>query len=459
MVATVLGERYDGVAGESPPLLLERGHSGQWCWGPPGRRDAEVAEVDSGSLSVIVRRMDKIRDEFIAELFDMMRTEIQGLNYDARMIDLWRASLTENFVAAVHYLDRDEPTSLIEAPAAALAYARAAAQRDIPLAPLVRAHRLGHARFVEVAMEYVSVLPAEQQVPTIIKLVNRSSRLIDMVADQLIVAYEQEHDRWVSRRGGLQQRWVSELLAGGPVDVRRAEKALGYRLDGLHLAAVLWVDMAVRTRDVVALFDEVRSLVAAEVGPRSLMVPTDDRETRLWFSPASGRTLDLARARAAFESARIKAHLALGRVEEGLSGFRASLKQAERVKTVALAGGGHEGARVFFYDDVAAIALMAGDVDGLRRFVTDVLGELAVDDERNEWLRETLREFLARNRSYVATAEAMILHRNTIQYRVTQAMELCGRSLDDPDAVLKVQIALEACRWMAPVVLHAPKRS
>ena len=69
-------------------------------------------------------------------------------------------------------------------------------------------------------------------------------------------------------------------------------------------------------------------------------------------------------------------------------------------------------------------------------------------------LRETLREFLARNRSYVATADAMILHRNTIQYRVGQAMELCGGSFDDPDAVFEVQTALEVCRWMAPAVLR-----
>jgi DNA-binding PucR family transcriptional regulator len=98
--------------------------------------------------------------------------------------------------------------------------------------------------------------------------------------------------------------------------------------------------------------------------------------------------------------------------------------------------------------------LISGDVKDLGRFVTDVLGDLSVDDERNEWLRETLREFLARNRSYVATADAMTLHCNTIQYRVTQAMELCGQSFDDPDAVFRVQTALEVCRWMAPGVLR-----
>lgn len=414
-----------------------------------------MAEVDGAPLSVIVRRMDKIRDEFIAELFEMMRGEIQGLDYDTRMIDLWRASITENVVAAIHYLDRDDPTSLLEAPAAALAYARAAAQRDIPLAPLVRAHRLGHARFLEVAMQYVSALEPAQQVPTIIELVNRGARMVDLVADQMIVAYEEEHDRWLSRRSGLQQRWIGEVLAGTPIDVPRAEKALRYPLDGSHIAAVAWVDAAVPTADVAAVFDQVLSLVAAELGPArgSLMVPTDDREARLWFSPM--RALEPSHLRTSFAAAAVPAHLAVGRVEDGLRGFRASLKQAERVKAVAQAGSGRLSDRVIFYRDITPIALMASDVEELRRFVTDVLGDLGVDDQRSEWLRETLREFLARNRSYVATADAMILHRNTIQYRVAQAMELCGQSLDDPDAVFEVQTALEVCRWMAPGVLRA----
>lgn len=401
--------------------------------------------------------MQLIRDDFIAELFDEMKAEIRGLNYDTRMTDLWRASLTENIVAAIHYLDRDVPASLVEAPAAALAYVRAAAQRDIPLSGLVRAHRLGHARFLEVAMQQVSSLEPAVRVPTLIELVNRSARLVDLVADQLIVAYEQEHDRWLSRRSGLQQRWVGEVLSGNPVDVPRAEGALHYRLEGVHLATVVWVDTTVPAGEVIAVFDQVRSLLAAALGAvgSSLLIPTDEREARLWFSVRDDRALDPPRLRTTFESAGIQAHLACGRVQQGLRGFRASLAQAERVKAVALAGGRCSDHRVVFFGELAPIALMASDLDELRRFVTDVLGDLGVDNERNGWVRETLREFLVRNRSYVATAEAMTLHRNTIQYRIVQAMELCGQNLDDPDAVFRVQMALEVCRWMAPGVLRA----
>lgn len=413
--------------------------------------------VGAPPISVIVRRIDKCRDQLIDELFEKMRVEIHGLDYDARMTDLWRASLTENYIAAINYLDRDAPTALLEAPPAALAYARAAAQRDVPLAPLVRAHRLGLAAFLEVAMRYASALEPAQQAPTIIELVNRSGRLTDLVAEQLIAAYEAEHDLWLSRRSGLQQHWIGELLVGAPVDVSRTERALRYRLDVRHIAAVAWVQPTVPGAEIVALFDEVRSLITAELGPAvdSLMVPTDEHEARLWF--ALGRPLDAARLRSALASAKLPARLAFGRVEHGLHGFRASMEQAQRAKTVAVAGCDRSGDRVVFYRDLVPITLMANDVEELRRYVGDVLNGLAVDDERGQWLRETLRQFLSLNRSYVATAQAMTLHRNTIQYRVGQAMELSGQSFDDPDAVFKVQIALEVCRWMAPGVLRAAR--
>lgn len=60
-----------------------------------------MAEAGGGPISVIARHMQLIRDDFISELFDKMKAEIRGLDYDARMADLWRASITENFVTAV----------------------------------------------------------------------------------------------------------------------------------------------------------------------------------------------------------------------------------------------------------------------------------------------------------------------------------------------------------------------
>ncbi|OHU99502.1 PucR family transcriptional regulator [Mycobacterium talmoniae] len=404
------------------------------------------------------------RDEFVVDLVEVTKAEIRALDHDTRMVDLLTASITEVVVAGIHHVDLEAPDAPVQAPTAALAYARALAQRDVPLSALIRAYRIGHARFVESAMQHASSLEPDVRVPTIIELVNRAARFIDVVCDQVGVAYEQERDRWVSRRSGLRQQWVGEVLAGEPVDLHRAEEALGYRLDGRHLAAVAWADAAVPAGDAAALFDQVRSRAAAELGAvgRPLMVPTDEREVRLWFSLRGGDRIHPARVRAALESSGLRAGLAFGDVGQGLGGFRRSLTQAERVKAVALAGRGRPATHVVFYAEVAPIALMAGDLDGLRSFVADALGELSVDDERNEWLRETLREFLARNRSYVATAHAMILHRNTIQYRVAQAMELCGQSFDDPDApnaLVGVQIALEVCRWMAPAVLRPAKRT
>ncbi len=139
-------------------------------------------------MSVIAQQMNTIREVFVAEVFEVMRAEIQGLNYDTPMLGLWRASLTKSVEAGIEYLDRGTPAHLLEAPAAALAYARAAAQREVPLSALVRAHRIAHSRFLDAAMRHISLVEPELQLPTIIDLVNRSASFVDMVADQLTVA-------------------------------------------------------------------------------------------------------------------------------------------------------------------------------------------------------------------------------------------------------------------------------
>ena len=47
----------------------------------------------------------------------------------------------------------------------------------------------------------------------------------------------------------------------------------------------------------------------------------------------------------------------------------------------------------------------------------------------------------------------MMLHRNSVQYRVQRALELCGRDLNDADVALELHTALTAAHWLGKAVL------
>lgn len=431
-----------------------------------------VAEGDTGAATLgvlivdgqpaalvtwVAQQMSAQRDAFIDALVLVTRAEIRSLDHDARMVDLLTASITENVVAAIHFLEHGSAEQDVEAPSAALVYACALAQRDVPLSALIRAYRIGHNRFVDQAIAVLATHPSQAESLSAAALfVHRSALWIDRICDQVGQAYERERDRWVSSRSGLRQHWVTQVLEGGPVDIGRAEDAVNYRFDRWHVGAVMWADDHVAARDVGALLDDAHAVIGDRLkalGP-ALMVPTDEREARLWW-PVTDHGVDCGDAvTAALLDAGMAVRLAFGTPGWGVDGFRRTLQEAERAHVVAQAGAaGDPTRRVVPYAAVAPVALMAGHPAELRRFVGAVLGELATDDERNGWLRDTLREFLARNRSYAATAEALFLHRNTIQYRVAQALDKCGATLDDPDFVVQIQIALMACRWLGRSVL------
>lgn len=411
-----------------------------------------MSAYSAALVSWVAQAMNARRDEFIAGLVLATLAEIQPLDHDARMVDLLHASITENVIAATHFLEHSGAEADVDAPSAALSYARALAQRDVALSALIRAYRIGHGRFVDEAMALLSTQATpDEALPAARELVHRAAAWIDHICDQVGVAYELERDRWVSSRSGLRQHWVNEVLSGSAADIGKAEKALDYHFGRSHVAAIMWPDDAVATRDVTDVFDNARSVIGHSLSASgsSLIVPTDEREARLWW-PSD--LVDYDGLHKVLADGDLPVRVALGDIGSGVDGFRRSLREAELTKVIALSGGPALG-RLVCHEHVAAIALMATNAADLRLFVHRSLGALAVDDERNALLRETLREFLARNRSYASTAEAMFLHRNTIQYRVTQAMEACAASFDDPDVVVNIQIALTACRWMGKSML------
>ncbi|HEX9134121.1 MAG TPA: helix-turn-helix domain-containing protein, partial [Ktedonobacteraceae bacterium] len=80
----------------------------------------------------------------------------------------------------------------------------------------------------------------------------------------------------------------------------------------------------------------------------------------------------------------------------------------------------------------------------LSDFYQETLGPLLESDKHsNSALIETLEGFFRCNGNLSETARAMHLHRNSLLYRLGRIEELLGRSLEDPELRLSLQIALK----------------
>jgi DNA-binding PucR family transcriptional regulator len=95
-----------------------------------------------------------------------------------------------------------------------------------------------------------------------------------------------------------------------------------------------------------------------------------------------------------------------------------------------------------FYDAARTDRLLTGEL-AAPEFVRGVLAPLAsLPDGREAQARETLRAYLECQGSVTAAAEELIMHRQSVQYRLRKLKELFGDSLDDPERRLELQLAL-----------------
>jgi DNA-binding PucR family transcriptional regulator len=95
---------------------------------------------------------------------------------------------------------------------------------------------------------------------------------------------------------------------------------------------------------------------------------------------------------------------------------------------------------------------LRGDRRGLHARTGKLAAGLAADDEHHARLRETLLVFLHTGGSYKATAERLVLHKNTVQYRIRKAEESLGRPVSENRH--DVELALRASHWLGSSVLQ-----
>jgi hypothetical protein len=302
--------------------------------------------------------------------------EIPQLRSDKRILSLLDASVAENVATMLHVLQHDIDLEKVRAPAAAQEYARRLAQRGVPIAALLRAYRIGSARFQDWCLEELgrSTDDASMVSAVGLRIADITARYIDQVSEEVVSAYEDEGEAGTLAR--MEQATVelapSAGCAGRPLFLPQDE-----------LSAQAWLPLG--DRDVLPILAAGRHPYPDEAGIR----------------------------------------FALGAAGGGLTGFRRSHQQALGAHAVALAAG-PAGQVITSFADVAPLALMSGSIELLRAWVAETLGSLAHDDDHNSTLRDTLRVFLQEGGSFKATAERLTLHKNTVQYRVRKAEESIG---------------------------------
>jgi DNA-binding PucR family transcriptional regulator len=390
--------------------------------------------------------------DIAADVYDLIVREIPDLPADGRVQALLSASVSENVDSALHILQHGIDVATVRAPVAAEEYARRLAQRDVPMAALLRSYRIGATRFQEWCLRELSHRggDAAELTATALRLAEVTATYIDRASEQMVAAYAAEKGNWQRNLGAARASRVRALLDGDRVDLDAAETVLGYRLRRRHhVGLVAWVEPGDAGTTALDRLESAVGRVAGEAGAdgQPIFVPQDESSAWAWL-PFGSRA---AAATPSAEALTPGIRLAAGTSGESLAGFRRTHREAVAAQAVALTAG--RAARpVTAFGEVAPLALMSGSLDLVRSWVGEILGALADDDESTARLRATLRVFLAENGSFKATAERLTLHRNTVQYRIGKAREGLGRPVEENR--LFVELALLAADRLGTAVLR-----
>ncbi len=246
----------------------------------------------------------------------------------------------------------------------------------------------------------------------------------------------------------VQSRLSGDLLGdllrdGGPVRpqaVLDRAAAIGHDLSRPHVLALLTVDAAVPP--TVRLPELVRA--AAEPGPAPLVGPYDGAYVLLLpAEPDPGDALRRVLVKAdQTVGARGMVTVVAGPVAHDPGDYATAFRVARGAAALHRVSG--RGGLVDVGGlGLAALLLETGTPDALRRFAATVLQDVEAHEERYGGdLLATLRTWLSAGCSTAAAADALVVHRNTVTYRLGRIEQLTGRTLRDSSVRLELQLAL-----------------
>jgi hypothetical protein len=203
-----------------------------------GRSTSSVAQ----SVSDIISALTSGTAELSTEIYGLIVSKIPQLGGDRRILALLDASVVENVGTMLHILQHGIDLDNVRAPAAAQEYARRLAQRGVPVAALLRAYRIGLARFQDECLAELGRATDDAAMVSAagLRIADITSGYIDRISEELVSSYEAEKENWLRNLSASRAARVRALLAGERVDLTASEAVLGCRLRQHHVGLVCW---------------------------------------------------------------------------------------------------------------------------------------------------------------------------------------------------------------------------
>jgi DNA-binding PucR family transcriptional regulator len=410
-----------------------------------GMQGDEQRRVWSAVLCPAATELAERAGEIAAAVNDYTSERLPDLLANAEALEINRAS-TEASICdfAEVLLAGADPAEAVRLPSPTLAYARVGAQRGIPLTTLMRSYRLAHAA---TSRHFTAILEAHADNAEELNVASELSSTwmfayVDAALCLVEEVYIAERDRWLRSAAASQAETISTILAGQPIDAEVATRRLRHEVGRVHVAAIAWLEFHEEGRNTQASLEAAIRDIAAMIGNQKPLVHSlGILSVAAWISSHSdvpSKVLDELRFRTATAPG---VRVAVGEPARGIAGFRASHFEALEAQRIARLARRPVGS-VTRYHNISLRAIATADIEQSRTFVRRELGRLGSMDETTRRLAATMRAYLDENCSRGRTAKRLHVHENTVAYRIRQAEELLGRSLDKRTLELRAALAL-----------------
>src|SRR5580704_15875536 len=267
------------------------------CKNPQVHMDSPpVVELLADVAAAVSRRAAAVSED----VYEVILREIPELRDDKPVLALLASSVHSNIGTCLQVMQHQIDLSAVQAPAAALEYARRRAQRGTPLTALLRAYRLGHACFSDWVLKELAQQTNDVQMITAATL--SMSRIVagyvDQTSEEIVAAYTRERENWLRNRSAARAARIRDLLSGERINLSATEATLGYRLRQYHVGVVCWAGDATAAVDNITRLEHAISQVAGKAACSGdpVFLPRDKSTSWAWLPLGIRDTFDAAGA-------------------------------------------------------------------------------------------------------------------------------------------------------------------